>query len=74
YVALRWTLPLGSMLIEASQQGDAELLQGLALGVVPGDHDPDLDRLRQQSRVFFSSRPQAWGLLEGLRHHRFLRR
>jgi len=74
YVALRWNLALGSILVEASQQGDAELLQGLPLGVVPGDHDPDLERLRQHRRVFFASRPQAWGLLEGLRHHRFLRR
>jgi sucrose-phosphate synthase len=74
YVALRWNLKLSSILVEASQQGDAELLQGLPLGVVPGDHDPDLERLRHHRRVFFSSRPQAWGLLEGLRHHRFLRR
>ena len=74
YVALRWNLALESILVEASQQGDAELLQGLPLGVVPGDHDPELDQLRQHRRVFFSSRPQAWGLLEGLRHHRFLRR
>lgn len=74
YVALRWGLELGSILVEASQQGDAEMLQGLLLGVVPEDHDPDLERLRQHRRVFFSSRPQAWGLLEGLRHHRFLRR
>ena len=74
YVALRWSLELGSILVEASRQGDAELLRGLALGVVPDDHDPDLEPLRQHRRVFFSSRPQAWGLLDGLRHHRFLRR
>ena len=74
YVALRWDLSLSSILVEASQQGDAELLQGLPLGVVPGDHDPELERLRHHRRVFFASKPQAWGLLEGLRHHRFLRR
>lgn len=74
YAALHWNLPLGSILVEASQQGDAELLQGLPLGVVPDDHDPDLEPLRQHRRVFFASRPQAWGLLDGLRHHRFLRR
>jgi len=73
-VALRWNLSLSSILVEASQQGDAELLQGLPLGVVPGDHDPELERLRHHRRVFFASKPQAWGLLEGLRHHRFLRR
>ncbi|MCP9927079.1 HAD family hydrolase [Cyanobium sp. CH-040] len=74
YVALRWQLPLASLLVEASQQGDGDLLRGLILGVVPGDHDPSLDRLRGHRRVFFSRRPQAWGLLEGLDHHRFLRR
>ena len=74
HAALCWDLSLEAILVEASQQGDAELLQGLALGVVPRDHDPELERLRQHRRVFFSSRPQAWGLLDGLRHHRFLRR
>ena len=74
YVALRWGLPLSSILVEACQQGDGELLQGLSYGVVPCDHDPALEGLRLHRRVFFSSRPQAWGLLEGLDHHRFLRR
>ena len=73
YLALRWNLPLGSILVEAAQQGDGELLRGLPLGVVPDDHDPALESLRGQRRVFFASRPQAWGLLEGLDHHRFLR-
>jgi len=74
YVALRWQLPIEAILVEACQQGDGELLRGLSLGVVPEDHDPVLERLRGHRRVFFSSRPQAWGLIEGLDHHRFLRR
>lgn len=74
YVALRWGIPLSSILVQVSQHGDLELLRGLPLGVVPEDHDPDLETLRGQRRVFFSSRPQAWGLLEGLEHHRFLNR
>ena len=74
YLALRWQLPIEAILVEASQQGDSELLRGLSLGVVPQDHDPVLDGLRHHRRVFFSNRPQAWGLLDGLDHHRFLRR
>jgi sucrose-phosphate synthase len=74
YVALRWQLPIEAILVEASQQGDGELLRGLSLGVVPQDHDPVLERLRHHRRVFFSNRPQAWGLIDGLEHHRFLRR
>ncbi len=74
YVALRWQLPIEAILVEASQQGDGELLRGLSLGVVPEDHDPALEGLRSHRRVYFSSRPQVWGLLDGLEHHRFLRR
>ena len=65
YVALRWQLPLGAILVEASQQGDGELLQGLPLGVVPDDHDPALDSLRSQRGVSFASRPQPRGRLRG---------
>ena len=74
YLALRWNLPLSNILVAASQEGDGELLRGLPLGVVPDDHDPSLETLRGRRRVFFASRPQAWGLLQGLDHHRFLRR
>ncbi|MFZ9973938.1 MAG: HAD family hydrolase [Vulcanococcus sp.] len=42
--------------------------------MVVGDHDRSLDDLRRRSKVFFASRRQAWGVLEGLDHYRFLRR
>ena len=74
FLAHGWGLPLGSVLVEASQQGDDQLLSGLTLGVVPHDHDPSMDSLRGHRRVYFASKPQAWGLLEGLDHHHFLRR
>jgi sucrose-phosphate synthase len=74
HLSLCWGLPLEQVLVVASQQGDGELLNGRALGVVVGDHDRSLDDLRRRSKVFFASRRQAWGVLEGLDHYRFLRR
>lgn len=74
HLALRWRIPLERILVVAAQQGDGDLLTGLQLGVVTADHDPELEGLRQQRRVFFASRPQAWGVLEGLDHYRFLHR
>jgi sucrose-phosphate synthase len=74
HLSLCWGLPLEQVLVVASQQGDGELLNGRALGVVVGDHDRSLDDLRRRSKVFFASRRQAWGVLEGLDHHRFLPR
>ena len=74
HLSLHWGLPLEQVLVVASQQGDSELLNGRALGVVVGDHDRSLDGLRRRSKVFFASQRQAWGVLEGLDHYRFLRR
>ena len=74
HLSLSWGLPLEQVLVVASQQGDGELLSGRALGVVVGDHDRSLNELRRRSTVFFASRRQAWGVLEGLDHYRFLRR
>ena len=74
HVALQQGIPLEHTLVAASQHGDGEVLRGLLLGVVPADHDPSLDDLRQQRSVFFARRPQAWGILEGMDHYRFFAR
>ena len=74
FLSLRWQLPLERILVVVSQQGDAELVRGLPATVVLADHDPSLDCFRQQQRVFFASRAQVSGLLEGLQHYRFLSR
>ena len=72
FLALRWGLPLEQMLVVASEQGDGELVCGRPTTVVLGDHDPCLDDFRQQQRVYFASRSQLPGVLEGIQHYRFL--
>ncbi len=71
HLVLRWGVPLDQVFVVASQQGDAELLRGLTTAVVPAEHDPCLESLRSQHRVFFASRSQAIGVLDGLNHYRF---
>ena len=70
HLALRWNLPLEQIFVVASEQGDAELICGLTTAVVPAEHDPCLESLRSQQRVFFASRVKD-SLVEGLRHYRF---
>ena len=71
YLALRWNLHLDQVLIVASQQGDADLLEGLPATVVPSDHDLSLERQRHHHRVFVSAKPGVAGVLDGLNHYRF---
>ena len=70
HLALRWGLPLERILVVASQQGDAELIRGLTAAVVPAEHDPCLETLRSQQRVFFASRSKK-GLIDGMKYYRF---
>ncbi len=70
HLVLRWGLSLNDIFVVASQQGDAELIRGLTATVVPVEHDPCLESLRAQKRVFFASRPKN-GLVDGLKHYRF---
>ncbi len=72
FLILRWNLSLEEVLIVASQQGDAELIRGLISTVVPVEHDPCLEGLRSQERVFFSSAVQD-GVIDGLKHYKFFK-
>ena len=69
HLALRWGLTLDQIFVVASQQGDAELIRGLTSAVVPAEHDPSLEELRSQQRVFFALGSKN-GLIDGLKHFR----
>ena len=71
FLALSWGLPFEQILVVASQQGDAELLEGLPATVVPADHDPSLIRHQHQQRIYVSSRANVAAVLDGLHHYRF---
>ena len=43
-----------------------------ATAVVPAEHDPSLENLKNQQRVFFASRTKHNGIIDGLNHYRFL--
>ena len=73
YLTLRWGLSLDQVLVVASEQGDAELIKGLNTAVVPVEHDPSLETLRSQQRVFFSSVARE-GILDGIKHFQFFKK
>ena len=73
FLTLRWGLSLDQVLVVASEQGDGELIKGLTTAVVPVEHDPSLEALRSHQRVFFSSVAKE-GIVDGLKHFRFLKK
>ena len=72
YLAMRMGIPLDMVLVAGDSGNDLEMLTGDTLGVVVGNHDPELEVLRDQHRVFFAEGSYARGILEGIDHYHFL--
>ena len=72
YIADRWGIPIDRTLVAGDSGNDLEMLRGNTLGVVVGNHSPELEILRRQPRIYFAQGHYAWGILEGIDHYRFL--
>jgi sucrose-phosphate synthase len=65
-------LSFEQVMVVASQQGDAELMDGLPATVFPADHDRSLQVPHHQPRVYVSKRSNVFVVLDGLTHYHFL--
>ncbi len=71
YLAMKWGLSLDRILVVGDSGNDEEMLTGDTLGVVVGNHSPELDKLKNKPRIYFARGEFALGIIEGLEHYRF---
>ncbi|MHB9101929.1 MAG: HAD-IIB family hydrolase [Sulfuricella sp.] len=71
YLAYKWGIPLRSFLVAGDSGNDEEMLVGDTLGVVVGNHSPELEPLRGLDQIYFARGHCASGILEGLDHYGF---
>ncbi len=71
YLAYKWGIPLRSFLVAGDSGNDEEMLVGDTLGVVVGNHSPELEPLRGLEQIYFAAGACANGILEGLGHYGF---
>ncbi len=71
HLAYRLGLPLERFLVAGDSGNDVEMLLGDTLGVVVGNHKPELNVLEGLDRVYFARAGFAGGILEGIRHYGF---
>jgi sucrose-phosphate synthase len=72
YMHYKWNIPLRHILVSGDSKNDEDMLRGEMLGVVVGNHHPELERLRGQRHIYFAKHHYAAGILEGFQHYRFL--
>ena len=74
YLAYKWQVPLSHFLVCGDSGNDEEMLRGDIHGVVVGNYSPELKPLQGRRNVYFAKAPCAGGIIEGLKHYRFLER
>ena len=72
HVLWKWGFAPEHVLVAGDSGNDAGMLLGRTLGVVVANHSKELDRLRNQPRIYFAGAAHAAGILEGVRYYNFL--
>jgi sucrose-phosphate synthase len=73
YLSYKWNIPLSNIAVAGDSGNDEDMLRGEMLGIVVGNHEPELDKLRGLRHIYFARGTYADGILEGFRHYRFPR-
>jgi len=74
HLLYKWGFTPDHVLVAGDSGNDAGMLLGRTLGVVVGNYSPELDRLRNQPRIYFAEASHAAGILEGIEYYNFLDR
>jgi len=72
YLSYKWEIPLARIMVCGDSGSDAQMLRGDTCGVVVGNYSRELESLRGLRKVYFSKQEYAAGILDGIRHFRFL--
>jgi sucrose-phosphate synthase len=74
FLCHKWHLAPSRVLVAGDSGNDVDMLSGETLGVVVGNHTPELESIRDRPRVYFAGTNHAWGILEGIQHYDFFHR
>lgn len=74
YVADKWGIPIERVLVAGDSGNDEDMLRGRTLGVIVGNHQPELQHLRGFQRIYFARAHYASAIVEGIEHFDLLGR
>ena len=72
HLLYKWGFAPEQVLVAGDSGNDEEMLKGRTLGVVVGNHSPELNKLRKLPRIYFAEASHARGIIEGIEYYNFL--
>ena len=73
YLSYRWNIPHENILVAGDSGNDEEMLKGDLLGVIVANYSCELDPLKGSKGIYFSNRPYAGGIIDGINYYHFLK-
>ncbi len=74
YLSYKWGIPLNNIMVCGDSGNDEEMLKGNTLGVVVGNHEKELEKLKGKRKIYFSKKNYAEGIMDGLRKYDLIQR
>ena len=71
YFADKWGISLEKILVAGDSGNDLDMMVGRTMGVVVGNHEKELEKLRNLERVYFAQGDHANGILEAINYFDF---
>jgi len=72
YLSFKWGIAPSRIVTAGNSGNDADMLLGRVAGIVVGNHEEELEKLRSADWVYFAQAPYADGVIEGLQHYHLL--
>jgi len=72
YFSYKWEVPLDHIMVCGDSGNDEEMLRGEPMGVVVGNYQRELEKLRGLRRIFFADGRNAAGIIEALAHYNII--
>ncbi|MEM7736136.1 MAG: HAD-IIB family hydrolase [Deinococcota bacterium] len=72
YLSYKWSIAPERIAVAGDSGNDEEMLRGRFRGIIVGNYSEELEGLRGQRAVYFAGNTYVQGILEGLRHYKFV--
>lgn len=74
YLSYKWEIPLKNILVCGDSGNDEEMLRGEPLGVVVGNYNEELEKLKHRKNIYFAKQKYAGGIVEGVKHYDYIQK
>ncbi len=68
YLSHKWKIPMQNIYTAGNSGNDTDMLTGSMKGIVVGNHEPELETLKNRRLIYFSKEKYAAAILDGIQY------